>query len=169
MHLWNSLTLSMIWSLIPHVEQSTPLSPLPFSPLPFSPPPSPPRKGCPHLLWKVFKKRSVYVLLEDISCSYSTQYNVGVYAPSIFERKRGLKLVDILNLAKRIVWKNRSVGYSIVWNLGYCQLKPLGALHWDLTFSWSSFLSSNLNSIKRTVINIGWLSSHGAAKQQLKK
>ena len=29
--------------------------------------------------------------------------HVGVYAPSIFSRKRGLKLVNILNLAKRIV------------------------------------------------------------------
>ena len=36
--------------------------------------------------------------------------HVGVYASSIFARKCGLKLVNILILAKRTVWQNRSVG-----------------------------------------------------------
>ena len=36
--------------------------------------------------------------------------NVRVYAPSIFAKKYRLKLVNILNLAKRIVSQNRSVG-----------------------------------------------------------
>ena len=38
---------------------------------------------------------------------------VGVHAPSIFARKCRLKLANILNLAKRIVWPNRSVGWGI--------------------------------------------------------
>ena len=81
-----------------------------------------------------------------------------VYALSIFATKCGLKLVNILNLVKRIVWQNRSEGWGIIWDLECCQLKPLRVLHWDLTSSWSSFLSSSLNSNKTTVINTGWLS-----------
>ena len=36
--------------------------------------------------------------------------HVGVYTPSIFARNWGLKLLNILNLAKRVVWQNKSVG-----------------------------------------------------------
>ena len=112
-------------------------------------------------------------------CALAPMENpAGVYALSIFATKCGLKLVNILNLVKRIVWQNRSVGWGIIWDLECCQLKPLRVLHWDLTSSWSSFLSSILNSIKTTMTKIGWLGlspsnspkdSYGAAKQQLKK
>ena len=84
--------------------------------------------------------------------------HVAVYAPSIFARKCGLKFVNILNLAKRIPWQNRSLGWGIIQVLECYQFKSLRALHWDLTSSWNSFLSSSLNNIKTTVINIVWLS-----------
>ena len=40
--------------------------------------------------------------------------HVGVYVPSIFVRNCALKLDDILNLAKRVVWQNMPVGWSII-------------------------------------------------------
>ena len=48
--------------------------------------------------------------------SYATVYalaplenQLGAYAPTIFARKCRIRLVNILNLAKKIVWQNRSV------------------------------------------------------------
>ena len=56
MHLQNSLTLVMIRSLIPHVEQPSNK----FA-----------QKNCPHLPWKPFRKMSLHTLWKETLCSCS--------------------------------------------------------------------------------------------------
>ena len=45
----------------------------------------------------------------DIYVLAPLESEVGVYAPSIFARKFRVRLVNIMNLTKKIVWQNRSV------------------------------------------------------------
>ena len=111
-----------------------------------------------HLPWKTFRKR-FFVLYRGHYALAPLENTVGVYAPSIFAQKCRLKLVNILNLAKTIVWQNRSMGWGITLDLECFHLNNTRALHWNLlTSSWSSFLFSILNSNKTIAINnIGWL------------
>ena len=130
----------VIWSLIFHLEQ----------PLP---------KICPLTAMKIFYKKVPPCFFRGRHYALAPLENyVGVYASSIFARECRVKLVNTLDFAKRTVWQNRSVGWGIIYELEYCHLKPLRALHWDLTSSWSSFLCSSLNSNKTTVMNIKWFS-----------
>ena len=102
----------------------------------------------------------------------------GIYAPSIYARKFELKLVNILNLQKKmIVWQKSSVGWSIIQGFECSQLKPLRALYWDLTSAWSSFYFEVWIAIRQQWLTLDdWVcrlnnspkDSH-AAKQQLKK
>ena len=52
---------------------------------------------------KVFKKKVSSYFMGETLCTSSTEKLCGVYALSIFAKKCGLKLVNILNLAKRTV------------------------------------------------------------------
>ena len=101
----------MIWSLIPHAEQ--PLNKFASQNLP------------PICHWKPLEK-CPSILYEGHYALAPLENNVGVYAPSKFAQNCGLKLVKILNLAKTIVWQNRSVGWGIR-DLEFCHLnKTLG-------------------------------------------
>ena len=67
-----------------------------------------PRKICPPSALRRF----ITLTLRSISLT-PLENHVGIYAPSIFTRKCTLKLLNILNSAKRIAWKNRSVVWGI--------------------------------------------------------
>ena len=89
MHLRNSTTLDMIETLIPHVEQATNK----FS-----------QKKLVPINREKLLETGVFIHCRGTPpCPCSTGKSCGGYAPSIFASKRGLKLVNILNLAKIIV------------------------------------------------------------------
>ena len=104
MHLWNCHTLGMIWSLIPQVEQTPKICP-------------------PSVIKSIYKKVPPFYFFGGTG-GWGRHYAlaplenyVGVYAPSIFARnarKCRLKLVNILNFAKRNIWMNRPVGWGII-------------------------------------------------------
>ena len=95
----NSFTLGMMTrSLIPHAEQ-------------------PLNKFSSQNLSPIFHEKP---LEKGPSILYGGHYalaplenNMRVYVPSIFAQNCTLKLVKILNLAKKIVWQKRSVGWGI--------------------------------------------------------
>ena len=79
---------------------------------------SPLPKIVPCLPRKAFRKRSLHTFFWG---GWGKHYaftplenGVGIYALSRFARKCGLKLVNILNLAKKIVGKNRSIRWAIM-------------------------------------------------------
>ena len=76
---------------------------------------SPFPKIVPCLPRKTFTKRSLHTFFGGVGwwgkhyAFTPLENGVGIYALSRFARKCGLKLVNILNLAKKIVGKNRSI------------------------------------------------------------
>ena len=78
-NLWNSLTLGMIWSLIPHAEHPAPAPPLPTNPQP-PPPPNKLSFICQKKLLEKGPYRGQYALAP-------LENHVGIYIPSIFARK----------------------------------------------------------------------------------
>ena len=133
MHSWNSLVLGVIWSLIPHVEQ-------------------PSNKFAKKYLFPICHEK---LLEKGPSILYWK-----TLCPCSFNicREVRTKTCYHIEFGKKDSMTNKSVGWGIIYDLECCQLKPLSAHCWDLTSSWSSFLSSSLNSNKTIVINIGWLS-----------
>ena len=65
---------------------------------------------CPQCAMKNFKKNVPLYFTGGDTMPLEMEIHVGIYAPSIFARKYGLKLNNILHLEKRIVLENRSVG-----------------------------------------------------------
>ena len=84
-----------------------------------------------HNTWFPHKKVPLYFMGKTLCLFSNGKSYVGVYAASLFARKCGLNLVNILDFAKRIIWQNRSVGWSIIYDLECCQLISLRAHHWD--------------------------------------
>ena len=81
------------------------------------------------LIWKIFPPSVIKIIYKKVlPCFFGgrhyalapLQNHVGVYTPSTFARKCGLKLVNILNLAKRIIWQIWSVGWGIIEDLESC-------------------------------------------------
>ena len=100
MHFWNSSALGMILSLTPHLEQT----PSKFNQENLS----------PIYHEKLSEKHPSIIYEGDTMPLLQRKIVWGCYAPSVFVRKYRLKLANILNLAKKIVWQNRSVGWSII-------------------------------------------------------
>ena len=95
-HLWHDLILIL------HVEQ-------------------PPNKLSPICHKKVLRK-GPSILYGGHYALAPLENNVEVNASSIFARKCRLRLVNILNLAKKVVWQNRSVVWHYI-RLGMLSVK----------------------------------------------
>ena len=96
MHLWDSLILGMIWSLIPHVEHAP--------------------KICPQSAMESFYKKVPPCFFGgDIMLLLHWKIMWGIYSLNICKEVRTKTLrTNTLNLAKRIVWENRSVDWDII-------------------------------------------------------
>ena len=95
-HHWHDLIIN------PHIERPPNL----FTPSP--------KEIVSYLPWKAFRKRSLHTLWGEHYALAPLKTHVGLYAPSILAKKCKLKPANILNLAKRIVWQNRSRGWGII-------------------------------------------------------
>ena len=104
-----------------------------------SPPINFPKKNCAPFVIKDLEN-GILILIGGTLCPCSTRKSCRDICSLYICKEGQTKLVNIFNLAKRILWQNRSVECG--------QLKPLRAFHWDVTSSWSSFLFLILNSNK---------------------